>query len=283
MLSTSEHAHVTVGGMTFDVIISGPTDGDAVILLHGFPESAATWEPVTERLTAAGFRTYAPSQRGYSPGARPEGVDSYKMDHLVADVIGLIDALDLDTVHLVGHDWGASVAWVVAARYPDRIKSLTAASVPHLAAFGRALREDKDQQQRSSYMALLRIEGKAEQVLLEENARRLRAMFGDAVSQRLIDEHVAVLTEPGALTGALNWYRAMSSDLDQTPPVTVPTTYLWSTEDIAMGRAGAEMCGEYVDAPYEFIVLENTTHWIPEQRPEELANAILGRIGATSD
>ncbi|AOW92989.1 haloalkane dehalogenase [Rhodococcus sp. WMMA185] len=279
MLSTSENAHITVGDLTFDVAISGPADGEAVLLLHGFPESAAAWGPVSELLNASGLRTYTPNQRGYSPGARPDGVDSYGVDRLAADVIGLLDALDLDTVHLVGHDWGATVSWVVAARHPDRITSLTAVSVPHLAAFGRALREDKDQQQRSSYIGLLRMEGKAEQVLLEDNARRLRAMFGDAVAPELVDKHVALLTEPGALTGALNYYRAMTSDLDQTPAVTVPTTYLWSTEDIAMGRAGAEMCGEFVDAPYEFIVLEGATHWIPEQRPTELAKAILERTG----
>ncbi|WP_072687810.1 alpha/beta fold hydrolase [Rhodococcus marinonascens] len=283
MLSTSEHAQIAVGDLTFDVVINGPADGDAVVLLHGFPESAAAWEPVTELLGGSGLRTYAPNQRGYSAGARPEGVDAYRIDHLVADVIGLLDALDLDTAHLVGHDWGATVAWAVAARHPDRVKSLTAVSVPHLAAFGRALREDKDQQERSSYIGLLRMEGKAEQVLLDENARRLRAMFGDAVAPRLVDEHVALLTQPGALTGALNYYRAMSRDLDQTPAVTVPTTYLWSTGDTALGRAGAEMCGEFVDAPYEFIVLEDATHWIPEQRPDELAKAILKRTGTTPD
>ena len=279
MLSTSEHAHITLGDLTFDVTTSGPADGVPVVLLHGFPESAASWEPVSALLNESGLRTFAPNQRGYSPGARPDGVDSYRIDHLVADVIGLLDALGLDSAHLVGHDWGAAVAWVVAARHPDRITSLTTVSVPHPGAFGWALREDADQKERSSYIRLLRMEGKAERVLLDENAHSLRAMFGDVVPPALVDRHVALLSEPGALTAALNWYRAMTSDFEQTPAVTVPTTYVWSTGDQALGRAGAERCGEFVDAPYEFVVLDGATHWIPEQRPDALADAILTRTG----
>ncbi|GAF47400.1 pimeloyl-ACP methyl ester carboxylesterase [Rhodococcus wratislaviensis] len=281
MLSTSEHAHITLGDLTFDVTISGPADGAPVVLLHGFPESAASWEPVSALLNESGLRTYAPNQRGYSPGARPDGVDSYRIDHLVADVVGLLDALGLDSAHLVGHDWGAAVAWVVAARHPDRITSLTAVSVPHPGAFGWALREDADQKERSSYIRLLRMEGKAERVLLDDNARSLHAMFGDVVAPALVDRHVALLSEPGALTAALNWYRAMTSDFAETPAVTVPTTYVWSTGDQALGRAGAERCGEFVDAPYEFVVLDDATHWIPEQRPDALADAILTRAGTT--
>ncbi|MFC9361821.1 alpha/beta fold hydrolase [Rhodococcus sp. NPDC057014] len=280
MLSTSEHAHVTVGDLTFDVTISGPDDGAPIVLLHGFPESAASWAPVSALLNESGLRTYAPNQRGYSPGARPDGVESYRIDHLVADVVGLLDALDIDTAHLVGHDWGAAVAWIVAARHPDRITSLTTVSVPHPAAFGWALREDADQKERSSYIRLLRTEGKAERVLLRDDAQALRAMFGDVVAPELVDEHVALLGEPEALTAALNWYRAMTSDFAETPAVTVPTAYVWSTGDIAMGRAAAERCGDFVDAPYEFVVLDGATHWIPEECPEALAKAILDRARA---
>ena len=283
MLSTSEHAHVTLGDLTFDVTISGPADGVPVVLLHGFPESAASWAPVSALLNESGLRTYAPNQRGYSPGARPDGVDAYGIDHLVADVVGLLDALGLERAHLVGHDWGAAVAWVVAARHPDRIISLTAVSVPHPAAFGWALREDADQKERSSYIRLLRTEGKAERVLLRDDAQALRAMFGDVVPPALADEHVALLGEPGALTAALNWYRAMTSDFAETPAVTVSTTYVWSTGDTALGRAGAERCGEFVDAPYEFVVLDGATHWIPEQRPDALADAIRTRTETTSN
>ncbi|UGQ54621.1 alpha/beta hydrolase [Rhodococcus qingshengii] len=279
MSSTSTY-EIPVGDLTFDVLISGPDDGIPLVALHGFPESAASWGKVTPLLTAAGYRVIAPNQRGYSAGARPEGVDAYKIEHLVADVVGLLDALGLSDAHLVGHDWGSAVAWQVAGRHPNRIRSLTAISVPHPTAFGWALREDEDQKQRSSYIGLLRQEGKAEEVLSEDNFRRLRAMFDGQIDPEFADEHIRVLSGEGALTGALNWYRAMTRDFADIDRTTVPTTYVWSTGDTALGRAGAERCGEFVDAPYEFVVLDGGSHWIPEERAEELAEAILARAGS---
>ncbi|MGR6582591.1 alpha/beta fold hydrolase [Rhodococcus qingshengii] len=279
MSSTSTY-EIPVGDLTFDVLISGPDDGIPLVALHGFPESAASWGKLTPLLTAAGYRVIAPNQRGYSAGARPEGVDAYKIEHLVADVVGLLDALGLSDAHLVGHDWGSAVAWQVAGRHPNRIRSLTAISVPHPTAFGWALREDEDQKQRSSYIGLLRQEGKAEEVLSEDNFRRLRAMFDGQIDPEFADEHIRVLSGEGALTGALNWYRAMTRDFGDIDRTTVPTTYVWSTGDTALGRAGAERCGEFVDAPYEFVVLDGGSHWIPEERAEELAEAILARAGS---
>ncbi|AVH24096.1 alpha/beta fold hydrolase [Nocardia cyriacigeorgica] len=271
---------IPVGDLTFDVLISGPDGGIPLVALHGFPESAASWGKVTPLLVAAGYRVIAPNQRGYSAVARPEGVDAYRIECLVADVVGLLDALGVPAAHLVGHDWGSAVAWQVAGRHPSRVRSLTAISVPHPTAFGWALREDDDQRQRSAYMGLLRQEGKAEKVLSEDDFRRLRAMFGGRIAPEFVDEHLRVLGGAGALTGALNWYRAMTSDFGNIGPTTVPTTYVWSTDDTALGRAGAERCGEFVDAPYEFVVLEGGSHWIPEERPEELAGAILARAGS---
>ncbi|MDZ7915411.1 MAG: alpha/beta hydrolase [Rhodococcus sp. (in: high G+C Gram-positive bacteria)] len=279
-MSSTSTFEIPVGDLTFDVLISGPDDGIPLVALHGFPESAASWGKVTPLLTAAGYRVIAPNQRGYSAGARPEGVDAYRIEHLVADVVGLLDALGLPDAHLVGHDWGSAVAWQVAGHHPNRIRSLTAISVPHPTAFGWALREDEDQKQRSSYIGLLRQEGKAEEVLSEDNFRRLRAMFDGQIDPEFADEHIRVLSGEGALTGALNWYRAMTRDFGDIDRTTVPTTYVWSTGDSALGRAGAERCGEFVDAPYEFVVLEGGSHWVPEERAEELAEAILARAGS---
>src|SRR3954451_14739753 len=164
-MTYDETTPVTVGDLTFDVRTLGPEDGDAVILLHGFPESSLSWSGVVPLLAGAGLRVVAPDQRGYSPGARPAGVESYTTDQLAGDVVGLADALGIGTFHLVGHDWGAAVAWVTAVRHRDRLRTLTAVSVPHLAAYGAALRSDADQQQRASYIGLLRQPGKAEHVL----------------------------------------------------------------------------------------------------------------------
>ncbi|MBM4527127.1 alpha/beta fold hydrolase [Rhodococcus hoagii] len=278
MTDDSRTDRVRLGELTFDVTVAGPDDGTPILLLHGFPESSASWRPVTPRLVRAGLRVIAPNQRGYSPDARPERVDEYRFDRLVGDVVGLLDAYDIESAHLVGHDWGAAVAWQVAGGHPERIRSLTAVSVPHPAAFGWALREDADQQRRSGYIGLLRQEGKAEAVLLEDDSRRLRAMFGDGNDPELVEEHVRLLSQPGALTAAMNWYRAMTRAFGDLPPVRVPTTYVWSTADPALGPAAAKRCAEFVDAPYHFVVLDGASHWIPEEHPDALADAILARV-----
>lgn len=277
-MTFDETVPVTVGEMTFDVRFAGPDDGPPVMLLHGFPETSLSWSAVVPLLADAGLRVVAPDQRGYSPGARPGDVADYATDVLADDAIGIADALGIGSFHLVGHDWGAAVAWVAAAEHADRLMTLTAVSVPHLAAYGAALQGDPDQQQRASYIGLLRQAGKAEDLLLENDAERLLAMYGDAVPAAQSAGYVAHLSEPGALTAALNWYRAMHADLSSLPAVTVPTTYVWSDDDMAIGRVPAEQCGEFVDADYEFVELGGITHWIPEQAPEALANAIIRRV-----
>jgi pimeloyl-ACP methyl ester carboxylesterase len=276
---------VDVGDLTFDVRVDGPEDGRPVLLLHGFPETSLSWAAVTPKLTAAGLRTYAPDQLGYSPGARPDEVAAYSTPSLAQVTADLMTALGVDRADVVGHDWGANVAWALAAWHPDRVRSLTAVSVPHPAAYTVAYRTDPEQKERSGYIRLFWQAGKAEDVLLADDSRRLRRMLsggeGDSgVPAEAIDEYVAVLSAPGALTAALNWYRAMSSK-DRVDPVGVPTTYVWSDGDIAIGRTAAEACANYVTGDYAFVELPGITHWIPEQAPDQLAAAILDRIAST--
>ena len=265
---------VRVGELSFDMRVGGPADGPAVLLLHGFPENASMWSGVEPALHAAGLRTIAPDQRGYSPGARPAGVEAYSMHRVVADALGLLDAYGLGRAHVLGHDWGAAVGWNLAGRHPDRVATLTAVSVPHPASHAGALRDDEDQQRRSGYIAVFRRPDAAD-LLLAEDARRLRAMFGPVPAE----DFVRPLTAPGALTGPLNWYRAMSRrDLDGLGPITVPTTYVWGTDDLAVGRAAAEDCANHVAADYRFVELPGVSHWVPEQEPDTVARLALERI-----
>jgi pimeloyl-ACP methyl ester carboxylesterase len=279
-----ELRRVDVGDLTFDVRIDGPEDGRPVLLLHGFPQTALSWAAVTPRLTEAGLRTFAPDQLGYSPGARPDEVGAYSMPNLAQVTADLMTALSLPRADVVGHDWGANVAWTLAAWHADRVRSLTAVSVPHPAAYTVAFRVDPEQKERSAYIRLFWQAGKAEEVLLADGARRLRRMLsgnGDTgVPDEAIDEYVAVLSAPGALTAALNWYRAMSSDI-RVEEVGVPTTYVWSDGDVAIGRTAAEACAGYVTGDYRFVELPGVTHWIPEQAPDRLATAVLDRIAST--
>ncbi|NEM05083.1 alpha/beta fold hydrolase [Geodermatophilus normandii] len=278
-----ELLRVDVGDLTFDVRADGPEDGRPVVLLHGFPETSASWAAVTPRLTEAGLRTYAVDQLGYSPGARPQEVEAYALTNLAQVTADLMTAMEVPVADVVGHDWGANVAWALAAWHPDRVRSLTAVSVPHPTAFTAAFRSDPEQKERSAYIRLFWQAGKAEEVLLADDARRLRRMYGSgsgwAVDPEAIDEYVAVLSAPGALTAALNWYRAMSS---ATPvdDVAVPTTYVWSDADMAIGRTAAEGCAAHVTGDYRFVELAGISHWIPEQAPDRLATAILDRIAS---
>ncbi|MET9020005.1 alpha/beta hydrolase [Actinopolymorpha sp. NPDC004070] len=263
-------------GLTFDVAAGGPEHGPAVLLLHGFPQHAGEWDQVVPSLHAAGLRTYALNQRGYSPGARPAAVEDYRMAECVADAVAVLDALGVDVAHVVGHDWGAMVAWQLAAGQPDRVRTLTAVSVPHPAAFAQALATDADQRERSSYIELFRQPGKAEQVLLGDDAAALRGVFADVAAER-VESYVAPMREPGALTAALNWYRAMSLN-DVAGPVTVPTTFVWSDGDVAIGRTAAESCAAHVTGDYRFVTLNGVTHWIPDEAPDAVAEAVLARI-----
>jgi pimeloyl-ACP methyl ester carboxylesterase len=275
-----------VGDLTFDVRVDGPEDGRPVLLLHGFPETSASWAAVTPLLTRAGLRTYAPDQLGYSPGARPADVDAYALQNLTQVTADLMTALGIPVADVVGHDWGANVAWALAGWHADRVRSLTAVSIPHPAAYTAAFRTDPEQKERSAYIRLFWQEGKAEEVLLADDARRLRRLLEGSdgedtgVPAEAVDEYVAVLSAPGALTAALNWYRAMSSST-RVDPVGVPTTYVWSDGDVAVGRTAAEACEQFVTGDYRFVELAGITHWIPEQAPERLAAAILDRIAAT--
>jgi pimeloyl-ACP methyl ester carboxylesterase len=279
-----ELLRVDVGDLTFDVRVDGPDDGRPVLLLHGFPQTSSSWAAVTPHLTEAGLRTYAPDQLGYSPGARPAEVDAYALPNLAQVTADLMTAMAIPRADVVGHDWGANVAWALAAWHTDRVRSLTAVSVPHPAAYTAAWREDPEQQERSAYIRLFWQEGKAEEVLLADGARRLRRMLGTpaetGVPAEAVDEYVAVLSAPGALTAALNWYRAMRSST-AVDPVGVPTTYVWSEGDVAIGRVAAEGCAAHVTGDFRFVALPGVTHWIPEQAPEQLAVAILDRVAVS--
>jgi pimeloyl-ACP methyl ester carboxylesterase len=276
-----EVQRIDVGGLTFDVAVGGPTGGaagPAVLLLHGFPESSRMWDGVLPALHEAGLRTVAPDQRGYSPGARPAEVSAYAIGEIVGDALGLLDALDLPAAHVVGHDWGAVVGWHLAAKHPARVRTFTAVSVPHPAAHAEAMRSDPEQQRLSAYIRTFRVPEVAEATLLADDARRLRRMLRPLPAE-VADVFVRPLQEPGALTAALNWYRAMSSrDSSGVGKVSLPTTYVWGTEDAGVGRAAAEACAAYLTGEFEFVELPGVSHWVPEQEPETVARHALARI-----
>lgn len=277
-----EQIEIRVGDLVFDAYADGPVDGELLLLLHGFPESAAEWWHVLPQLADAGYRAVAPNQRGYARGARPVGVDAYHVTQLTDDVLGMAEALGTHEFHLVGHDWGALVAWHVAAHHPDRIRTLTIVSVPHPRSFADARASDPDQQRRSGYIATFREPDAPEQRFLDNDAALLRLAVAEA-GPEIAAEHVGVLTDPGAMTAALNYYRAWDDALDQLGPVSTPTLFVWSTDDVALGRVAAEATKDRMTGRYRFEVLEGRSHWIPEVAPDDLVRMTLEHLASVPD
>jgi pimeloyl-ACP methyl ester carboxylesterase len=280
-----EIVDIDANGHTFTARMAGPADGQPVLLLHGFPQTSLCWQDQLSALGEAGYRVVAPDQRGYSAGARPSGVADYAVAHLVADTLAIADRMGMDTFHLVGHDWGGYLAWVVAARHPERIRTLTSVSTPHPTAMGAAIANaDGDQAQRSSYIGLFRQDGTAEEILLGEDGsgEGLRQMYlGAGLSADKAEVYVEAMTVPGVLTAGLNWYRAMDAETARgLGKVSMPTMYVWSTEDIALGRRAAEDTASWVSGPYRFEVLEGVSHWIPDEAAETLNGLLLDHLGS---
>jgi pimeloyl-ACP methyl ester carboxylesterase len=268
-----ERLELAVGELAFEARADGPEDGELVLLLHGFPQTSFSWRYQLPVLAGAGYRAVAPDQRGYSPRARPADLTSYRAERYVEDVIGLGDALGADRFHLVGHDFGGFVAWDVASLHPERLSTLSVVSTPHPAPMAKSILEGGEQRERSSYMLFFR-SPEAEAFFLDNDAAGLRSLY-EATGLSEVDEYVRVLTQPGAMTAALNWYRAVDrSTAMAMRPITTPTLYVWSTNDPALGREAAEATATHVTGPYRFEVLEGVSHWIPEEAPDAL-NALL--------
>jgi pimeloyl-ACP methyl ester carboxylesterase len=262
-------------GLRFPVLDSGDSSGPAVVLLHGFPQLPSSFSGVLPRLHEAGLRTLAPTARGYAPACRPLQRREYASSETAADVIALLDAAGIDRAHLVGHDWGGFQAWAAASAYPERIATLTVLSTPHPAALLWSFRHSR-QALKSWYMGLIQLP------LLPELLAG-RTLGRSLSSSGLPDADVAVYTEamarPGALSGALNWYRGMPfADPATSRRITIPTTYVWGRNDFALGRAAAEKTADFVDGPYRFLELD-AGHWLPEREPAAVAEAVLDRIG----
>ncbi len=254
-------------------------EGKPVVLLHGFPDSGRMWRHQVAALTQAGFRTVVPDQRGYGRSDKPTEVSAYSLPFLVADVVRMLDALSIERAHVVGHDWGAAVAWAVATFAPDRVDHLVAMSVGHPSAFAAA---GTEQRERSSYMQLFVQEGVAEEVLMRDNWAAFRAMSGHPD----IDAVILDLERDKSLTTGLNWYRAnmppgSSPEADQPPtvpdlgPVLVPTMGIWSSNDFALGEKQMIESASFVKGPWRYERVEDAGHWLQLDRPETVNDLLL--------
>jgi len=280
---TVRRLELLASGLVFEADVAGIPGSPLVLLLHGFPQTSHSWRQQLPALAEAGFFAVAPNQRGYSPHARPGKIENYATDLLIADARAMAKSLGYTRYHLVGHDWGGQLSWLIAARFPEDLVSLTVLSRPHPAAFAKAMKADSAQSDRSRHHRAFQDENAARE-LLADGARRLRATLrNQGVPEPDVEAYLSRLGTFEALDAAINWYRApriagSTLALPDVPAVVVPTMYLWGDQDATVGRVAAEATAEFVTGPYRFEGLPGIGHFITDQAPERATELILQSV-----
>ena len=265
---------INTGTLEFDCLEAGDPAGEAVIFLHGFPETHFMWRRLMAELASEGFYCIAPNMRGYSPNACPKGVAHYGIRHLRQDVADWADALGIDRFHLVGHDWGAAVGWQATFHFDQRILSWTALSVPHGRAFAKALKTDKVQRKKSSYIRWFLLPRIPEWMIRQDDFAKFRRLWKRSAPEE-VENYLSVFRRKASLTAALNYYRANFGrrKMKPTGPVSVPTLFIWGNRDLAIGAFAARANANYVDGPYTFLEIDGG-HWLIQENYPEVARAV---------
>ena len=263
-------ARVDTDGVGIEYEVTG--EGPPVVLLHGFPDSGRLWRHQVPALADAGFRVIVPDLRGYGHSDKPEAVEAYSLMHIAGDVLAILADLNAGRAHVVGHDWGAALAWALASFRPDTVDHLITLSVGHPATFRRT----RQQLEKSWYMLLFQFPGIAERWLTEDNWHNFRAWGGHPDADRVVSE----LEATGSLTPGLNWYRAnvppeswVAPPL-QLPPVQAPVMGVWSTGDPVLTEAQMTDSAANVAGPWRYERLEGPGHWMQLDAPDQV-NALL--------
>jgi len=299
-----ELRHITTNGIRLHVAQDGPSDGRLLILLHGFPEFWYGWRKQIPYFSSAGYRVWAPDQRGYNLSDKPRGIAGYNLDALAADVVGLIDAAGQEKAFLVGHDWGGAAAWWVAAKYPQRLQKLVVMNAPYGPVMSKSLSRDWAQRRKSWYMFFFQLPWLPELVSRRRNWRMLTGMLLSSstrgtFSRADLDEYRQAWSQPGAYPAMLDWYRAMMRARPALPrsqalpgpqgaastrqPIGVPTLLLWGAQDRFLGRELAESSIKRCSQG-RLVFIEEATHWLHHEQPERV-NALIHEFlsGATDN
>ena len=277
---------IDVGEVTLSIAEEG--EGELVVLLHGFPEISHSWRHQLPALAGAGYHAVAPDLRGYGASDAPPEVADYALPKLAGDITGLIRALGAERAHLVGHDWGGSIAWVLASRMPELVSSLTILNSPHPIASAES-RQIPEQQQKSWYMLLFQFPGVAEEWLAKDDFANLRSFVFDTAAPGTFppddrDVFCAALARDGRLTAALNYYRAnippetWLKPPPDLPPVQVPTTILWGEADAYMSGALLERSISKVAGSLHVERLPGVSHWVQQEIPERVNDLLLAAL-----
>lgn len=288
MSDAYEHHFVQANGIRFHVVQAGPVDGPVAMLLHGFPEFWRGWVSQIDALAAAGYRVWVPDQRGYGESDKPEGVDAYGLETLADDVCALIRSTGREAVTLLGHDWGGAVSWRVAARNPALVERLVIVNSPHLAVMLQHMSRGR-QRLRSWYMHFFRIPRLPERLLSRHGFRGLtRVLTQSSRAGAFSNAELALYREawgrPGALTGMLNWYRALMRsrlNIRADARIPVPTLLLWGVQDQALGIEMAQPSIDLCDQG-ELQRIEGAGHWVLHEEGVDVSRRILVFIGSAA-
>lgn len=272
-------SRIDLSTVQLDVIDAGPVDGPLTILLHGFPEFSFGWRHQIEPLAAAGLRLIVPDQRGYHRSGKPHGIEAYHLDRLAADVVALATHHGRQRVHLVGHDWGGLVAWWVAARHPGRVERLAILNAPHPDVFGAYARRHPSQALRSLYVGFFQLPWLPEAVLRRGRFAPLRRALVSSSRQGTfgaadLDRYAQSWSEPGALSGMLNWYRALRLPRAAAGPIQAPTLILWGRRDHAL-EPGLATESRRLCRHAEIRWFDRASHWIQHEEAEAVNAALI--------
>lgn len=281
-----EHHDVDVGEVRLHVVTAGPEDGVPVLLLHGFPEFWWGWAHQLGPLVDAGYRVVVPDQRGYNTSDKPPRTKDYGLQHLVGDVIGLLDALRLDRPVLVCHDWGGAVGWQTILTHPERFRGFVPMNMPHLGVMNKELRRLR-QLKKSWYIFAFQIPGVAEKLLSANDYQRLvGALFTNTVHRPFTDDDLVryreAWSQPGAVTGMVRWYRAIARHGAPKPPhrtVELPSRMIWGKQDKALGFPMVGPSAAYLTNG-DLHVIDDAGHFVQHDRPERVNELLLDFLGS---
>jgi len=277
--------YIPTNGIRLHTALAGPEDGEPVFLLHGFPDAWFGWEAQIEPLAEAGFRVLTPDQRGYNLSDKPKGVSSYQMDTLGDDILGLADVFGYDRFHLAGHDFGAMVGWNLAIRYPERLKRLAIANVPHPAVMKNYLRSHPSQMLKSWYAFFFQLPGIPERVVKANNWQFLISALPDDLDIDKRDRYRKAWDQPGAMTSMINWYRASLQQMrtsTETSKIQVPTLVLWGQQDPHLSHEMAPLSVDLCEAG-RLVMFEDATHWVMHDKPREVSQLLVEQFRREGD
>ena len=270
---------IKIENLVFDCRVAGKNTDELVLLLHGFPESSHMWISLMEDLSKQGYYCIAPNMRGYSEGARPKGKKHYAIDFLVDDVMQIAKSEGKEKFHLIGHDWGAGIGWKLIYDHPKSILSWTGMSVPHLLAFGDAIKNDEEQKKMSGYIRSFQWPAFPEMLIRRKDFKLFRGLWAGS-SKEEVEDYLSVFKDKKGLTAALNYYRSNYKLLlketegnEILGDIETPTLFIWGKYDEAIGKTSVENSHKFMKGYYEYLEL-NTGHWLIQSQYEAVEKAV---------